>query len=103
MLANITIFDPATVTDNATYANGTQPSIGIPYVIVNGTVVVDQSQPLGDVFPGQPIRFDPSESKFEPLDENAWKQAYYTVPQDFGGGVPGSQPVYDKRVIRCCE
>jgi len=103
MVADITIFDPATVTDNATYANGTQPSSGIPFVIVNGTVVIDHSEALSGVFPGQPIRFDPTESKFEPLDASAWKQAYYVVPHDFGGGVPNSQPAYDKRVIPCCE
>ena len=31
---------------------------GIPYVIVNGTVVVKDSKVLKDVFPGQPIRGD---------------------------------------------
>ena len=38
MVADITIFDPETVTDSATYKAGEQglPSIGIPYVIVNG-------------------------------------------------------------------
>jgi N-acyl-D-amino-acid deacylase len=38
------------------------PSTGIPYVIVNGTIVVDDSKVLKDVFPGQPIRY-PVESK----------------------------------------
>ena len=38
--ADITIFDPATVKDNATPASGGLPSSGIPYVVVNGTVVV---------------------------------------------------------------
>ncbi|MGB5317135.1 MAG: amidohydrolase family protein, partial [Robiginitalea sp.] len=54
--ADITIFDPATVKDMATPAMGTLPSTGIPYVIVNGTVVVKDSKVLKDVFPGQPIR-----------------------------------------------
>ncbi len=40
MLADITIFDPETVTDNATYKKGAIPSTGIPYVVVNGTIVV---------------------------------------------------------------
>ena len=39
----------------------------------------------------------------EPVDVEHWMQSYYAVPQDFGGGVPGTQPVYDKSVIRCCE
>jgi hypothetical protein len=29
--------------------------------------------------------------------------AFYAVPQDFGGGVPHSQPVYGKNVIACCD
>ncbi|SMP26152.1 N-acyl-D-glutamate deacylase [Muriicola jejuensis] len=54
--ADITIFDPATIKDNATPQMGTLPSTGIPYVIVNGTVVVKDSKVLKDVYPGQPIR-----------------------------------------------
>jgi N-acyl-D-aspartate/D-glutamate deacylase len=54
--ADLTIFDPATVKDNATPQAGASPSTGIPYVVVNGTVVVEDSQVLKDVFPGQPIR-----------------------------------------------
>ncbi len=43
--ADITIFDPETVTDNATATIGENslPSTGIPFVIVNGRVVVDNS------------------------------------------------------------
>jgi N-acyl-D-glutamate deacylase len=103
MVADITIFDPETVTDNATYAQGNLPSSGIPFVIVNGTVVVDGSEVLRDVTPGQPIRFEPENSRFEPLDREAWVNAFYAVPQDFGGGVPHSQPVYGKNVIACCD
>ncbi|MDU8946679.1 amidohydrolase family protein [Ovoidimarina sediminis] len=103
MIADITIFDPETVTDNATYAQGNLPSSGIPFVIVNGVVVVDGGEVLRGVNPGQPIRNEPQESLFEPLDVPAWTQAFYAVPQDFGGGVPNSQPAYDPRVIPCCE
>ena len=91
------------MTDNATYAQGNLPSSGIPFVIVNGTVVVDGSEVLRDVNPGQPIRFDPVESRFEPLDHDAWMNAFYAVPEDFGGGVPHSQAVYDRRVIACSQ
>ena len=103
MVADVTIFDPARVTDNATYTQGTLPSTGIPFVIVNGTVVVDESEVLPDVNPGQPIRFDPQDSLLEPLVVSAWTQKFYNVPHDFGGGVPGTQPQYDKRIIRCCD
>ena len=52
MVADITIFDPENVTDNATYKNGMVPSTGIPYVIVNGTIVVKNSKVLKGVNPG---------------------------------------------------
>ncbi len=57
-VADITIFDPATVRDNSTYTPGENaiPSTGIPYVIVNGTVVVKDSKVLKGVYPGKPIR-----------------------------------------------
>ena len=53
--ADITIFDPETVQDNATMQDGGLPSTGIPYVLVNGTVVVKDSETVDDVFPGKPI------------------------------------------------
>jgi len=56
MDADITIFDPDKVTDNATNKNGALPTTGIPYVLVNGTVVVKDSKVLKGVYPGQPIR-----------------------------------------------
>ncbi len=56
MDADIVVFDPETVTDNSTMANGALPSTGIPYVIVNGTIVVEDSRVLQGVFPGRPIR-----------------------------------------------
>jgi N-acyl-D-aspartate/D-glutamate deacylase len=54
--ADITIFNPDTVKQNATPANGGLPSTGIPYVIVNGTIVVKESKVLKGVYPGKAIR-----------------------------------------------
>ena len=54
--ADITVFDPKTVKQVATPANGGLPSTGIPYVIVNGTIVVKDSKVLKGVYPGKPIR-----------------------------------------------
>ena len=80
------VYYPATVTDNATYEKGTVPSTGIPYVIVNGTVVVKESTVLKDVTPGQPIRFpEEAESRFEPLSVENWKNEFLVAPVDFGG------------------
>ncbi len=56
--ADIVIFNPDTVKDNSTYepGKGALPSTGIPYVLVNGVVVVKDSV-VQKVFPGKPIRF----------------------------------------------
>ncbi len=89
MVADITIFDPQTITDNATYAKGTIPSSGIPHVIVNGVIVMRDSEPLKGVNPGQAIRF-PVEKKgrFEGLSVEKWKEKYTVAPVDLGGGLP---------------
>ena len=54
--ADITIFDPDTITDNATRENGSLASSGIPWVIVNGVQVVKDSKIVEGVYPGKPIR-----------------------------------------------
>ena len=41
MAADITVFDPATVADRATFERPHQPSIGFAYVFVNGQKVLD--------------------------------------------------------------
>lgn len=93
MVADITIFDAKTVTDNATFAKGTLPSTGIPHVIVNGIVVMKDSEPLKRFEAGQPIRFEPqNEGRFKPLSIENWTRKFYVAPIDFGGGAPGSQP-----------
>ena len=58
MDADITIFDPATVTDNSSLEQGKNalPSTGIPYVLVNGQIVVKDSVAQQGVYAGQPIR-----------------------------------------------
>lgn len=54
--ADITVFDPDTVADRATYTEPALPSEGIEYVIVNGVIVVDDGELVANVRPGQPIR-----------------------------------------------
>ena len=56
-VADITIFNPKTVTENSgpEVGKNSLPSSGIPYVIVNGTVVVDNSK-VQRVAPGVAIR-----------------------------------------------
>jgi N-acyl-D-aspartate/D-glutamate deacylase len=54
--ADITIFDPAKVIDKATFDEPLQYSEGIPFVLVNGTVVVNNSQLVDGTFPGRAAR-----------------------------------------------
>ncbi len=57
--ADIVVFDPKTVTDNSEMyplEKNCLPSTGIPYVVVSGVVVVEDSKVLKDVFPGKPVR-----------------------------------------------
>jgi len=92
-IADLTLFDPKTVTDHATYKAGENglPSTGIPFVIVHGTVAVENSKVLS-VKAGQPIRY-PVEQKgrFEPVSITKWindrtilSKPYPAMPDDTG-------------------
>ena len=54
--ADLTVFDPATVLDRATYERPAQFSQGIIHVLVNGTFVVRNGASVGGVYPGRAIR-----------------------------------------------
>ncbi len=47
--ADLMIFNPKTVTDNATYENPVQPPTGIDYVIVNGYLVINEGVHTGNL------------------------------------------------------
>jgi dihydroorotase len=53
--ADITVFDPATVIDRATYEDAGVPSAGIPWVVVGGQVVVDGGN-VTAARPGRAVR-----------------------------------------------
>ena len=55
MAADLVAFDPLTVRDKATYAEPSQYSEGVPYVAVNGQLVVDEGR-LTDARPGRPLK-----------------------------------------------
>jgi N-acyl-D-amino-acid deacylase len=55
MWADVVIFDPATVRDVATFENPNQLSEGMDYVLVNGTLVIDQGKMTG-ALPGKVLR-----------------------------------------------
>ncbi len=48
MAADITVFDPATVIDHATFEQPTLPSEGIRHVLVNGRVAMRDGKPTGE-------------------------------------------------------
>ncbi|MPZ38775.1 MAG: hypothetical protein GEU95_12065 [Rhizobiales bacterium] len=52
----LTVFDPVTITDNATRQHGALPSSGISHVIVNRTPVLRDGKIVEGVYPGRPIR-----------------------------------------------
>ena len=54
MVADITIFDPATIIDRSTMAEPFLPSTGIKTVIVNGKIVLDNGM-VSIVTPGKPL------------------------------------------------
>ena len=55
MKADITVFDAEKVIDQATFDNPHQYPIGIPHVVVNGTVVLENGEHTGAT-PGRVLR-----------------------------------------------
>ncbi len=53
--ADIVVFDPQTIADRATYQSPMEPSVGVRYLVVGGTLVVDQGKLVPDVYPGRAI------------------------------------------------
>jgi N-acyl-D-aspartate/D-glutamate deacylase len=53
--ADIVVFDANTITDRATFEKPMEPSVGVRYLVVGGTLVVDEGKLVPDVFPGRAI------------------------------------------------
>jgi dihydroorotase-like cyclic amidohydrolase len=53
--ADITIFNPNTVTDKSTFDKGLEFSAGIEYVMVNGIFVLKNGKTISNTFAGQPV------------------------------------------------
>lgn len=65
LMADLVVFDPATVADQATYERPHQYPLGIDYVIVNGQVEVDGGK-LTDARAGRVIRHTPKPTGVAP-------------------------------------
>jgi hypothetical protein len=53
--ADIVVFDANTITDRSTFEKPMEPSVGVRYLVVGGTLVVDQGKIVPDVFPGRAL------------------------------------------------
>jgi N-acyl-D-aspartate/D-glutamate deacylase len=53
--ADVVVFDAKTITDRATFEKPMEPSVGVRYLVVGGTLVVDEGKLVPDVFPGRAI------------------------------------------------
>jgi N-acyl-D-glutamate deacylase len=54
--ADIVVFDPETVADRATYEHPARTSVGMKWVIVNGTPVIADGKLDLEALPGRPVR-----------------------------------------------
>ena len=53
--ADIAVFDSGSITDRSTFEKPMEPSDGVRYLVVGGTVVVDGGKIVPDVFPGHAL------------------------------------------------
>src|SRR5271154_5993678 len=53
--ADIVVFDAGTISDRATFEKPMEPSVGVRYLLVGGTLVVDEGKIVPDVFPGRAL------------------------------------------------
>ena len=53
--ADIVVFDAGTINDRSTFEKPMEPSVGVRYLVVAGTLVVDEGKTVPDVFPGRPL------------------------------------------------
>lgn len=53
--ADLVVFDPQTISDRSTFQKPMEPSIGVHYLLVGGTVLIDGGKMVADVYPGKAI------------------------------------------------
>jgi N-acyl-D-aspartate/D-glutamate deacylase len=58
--ADIIAFNPQTVSDRSTYQSPREPSVGMQYVMVNGSLLIDAGHMVAGSFPGRAIELDPA-------------------------------------------
>ena len=53
--ADVVVFDPQTIADRATFEKPMEPSVGVHYLVVAGTVVIDDGKMVESVYPGRAV------------------------------------------------
>jgi N-acyl-D-aspartate/D-glutamate deacylase len=53
--ADLVVFDAGTISDRSTFEKPMEPSVGVRYLVVGGTLVVDEGKVVAEVFPGRAI------------------------------------------------
>jgi len=53
--ADVIVFDPQTISDRATFEKPMEPSVGVHYLLVSGTVLIDDGKLVPDVYPGHSL------------------------------------------------
>jgi N-acyl-D-aspartate/D-glutamate deacylase len=53
--ADIAVFDPGTISDRSTFTKPMEPSTGVHYLVVGGTLLIDQGKLVPDIFPGRAL------------------------------------------------
>jgi len=53
--ADIVIFDPQIIADRSTFEKPMEPSVGVHYLLVGGTPLIDEGKLVPDVFPGRAL------------------------------------------------
>jgi N-acyl-D-aspartate/D-glutamate deacylase len=53
--ADVVVFDAGTISDRATFEKPMEPSVGVRFLVVGGTVAVEEGKIVPNVFPGQAI------------------------------------------------
>jgi len=54
--ADVVVFDPQTIADRSTFAKPMEQSVGVHYLLVAGTVLIDEGKLVPNVFPGQALK-----------------------------------------------
>jgi N-acyl-D-aspartate/D-glutamate deacylase len=53
--ADIVVFDPGTISDRSTFQKPMEASVGVRFLVVGGTMIVDEGRIVPDVFPGRAL------------------------------------------------